>query len=476
MAGRGDIEAGAAFVRLFFKDEATAKIKTFLGDFQSSLAKAGPILTAATGAMAAGFAAVTAAAAASLNEFANVGSEINDVAARTGLAAQQLQHLKFAAEQSGASLEDVEKAAIGLAKNGLKLSDFERLGQQIAAIEDPSQRTAAALETFGKSGAKLIPMFAELNNLKAASAATGAILTDEEVARADALGDAFGAMKESVSRLSQQFAKELAPALQQALETMIGLTAQVSEIAGPMTQIVNSINKATALTLALRYNPVGAGAAYAAASQMLADAQARGQTAVAGVGASNRAKALAGDGEGGGSAGGGLSPIEAARLDFLKQVNAAYEARQRLIRGLESPHEAFLRREQEIVAAIKNAAAAGNSFVIPFDEAKKQVTELHVALARLRQQEMERLRREGIVPGKAGEKADKLLPEIAEKLKPEFAVSSAFSAAGAAALQMGSGGSAWQRLADAFKKGSTFEPKILRAIEELKHDRRGVFR
>ena len=46
--------------------------------------------------------------AAGTAQFAEYGSQLNDMSIRTGIAASTLGELKYAAEQSGASLEDVE--------------------------------------------------------------------------------------------------------------------------------------------------------------------------------------------------------------------------------------------------------------------------------------------------------------------------------------------------------------------------------
>ena len=107
---------------------------------------------------------------------------------RTGFSVEALGELKFAAEQSGAGLDTVEKAAkrmvsvIADADAGLKTStdaldglglsvkdlkalspeqQFDAIGLALAGIEDPSLKAALAQDAFGRAGTDLLPFFDE---------------------------------------------------------------------------------------------------------------------------------------------------------------------------------------------------------------------------------------------------------------------------------------------------------------------------
>jgi len=109
---------------------------------------------------------------------------------KTGIAIEPLQRLKYAAEQSGNSLEDVtnsvsmlqqrlgdgDKSAVAaLGKLGLAFDDiramspnqqFEAIAREIAKIEDPMRRAALATDLFGKSGKEILPtLIADLQKL-----------------------------------------------------------------------------------------------------------------------------------------------------------------------------------------------------------------------------------------------------------------------------------------------------------------------
>ena len=136
-----------------------------------------------------------------------IGSE------KTGLSPQFLQNLSNAAEVTETDLNAVTMAAgklskavvfgkeadlstIALRAMGYSLEDlkklspdelFDRVGNSIAAIKDPTQRSAAAIAIFGKSGKDLIPVFEELK------AHSGDIpsLSDEDVKNIDLAGKAW---------------------------------------------------------------------------------------------------------------------------------------------------------------------------------------------------------------------------------------------------------------------------------------------
>src|SRR5262245_56494319 len=116
MASRSDIEAGKAHIVLYVKNSALTQglkaAQQSLQGFGSRIAGIGASLTA----LGAGLLTPLAGAVA---HFTQMGSELADVSARTGVAASSLSELKFAAEQSGASLSDVEAALKNMARKGL---------------------------------------------------------------------------------------------------------------------------------------------------------------------------------------------------------------------------------------------------------------------------------------------------------------------------------------------------------------------
>jgi hypothetical protein len=195
-------------------------------------------------------AAITAAMTTAIVSFTKAGSALNDLSLKTGVSAKTLAGLQFAAEQNGASLGTIEMAirrtasALTDAQDGLATTvrAFDRMGISltelkglnseeqflkiagaIAEIPDPMTRAAVAQDLFGRSGMDMLPMLAGgaagLKKLvEEGQRLTG--WTNEGVKSADALGDAFDALKTSTMGIFNAIGASLAPTLT-ALATQI---------------------------------------------------------------------------------------------------------------------------------------------------------------------------------------------------------------------------------------------------------------
>lgn len=153
--------------------------------FGADLKKLGPIAASA-------FAAVGTAVAAMVSSTATAGDEIAKLSDRTGVTAESLSRLKYAAELSDVTMSDLETAFAGLSRRMLQAQDqtsaqaeaFSALGistanadgslrkvddvlldvaDAFARSEDATAKAALAQELFGRSGASLLPL---LNNGK----------------------------------------------------------------------------------------------------------------------------------------------------------------------------------------------------------------------------------------------------------------------------------------------------------------------
>lgn len=231
MSAAQNIKAGRAFVEVAGNlsplQKDLAKGQAMLRTWGTSLNSIGISVSNLWAGLAGS--AVVGALSGAVKTFVDIGSALNDMSGRTGIAARELIDLTFAAKQTGATAQDLEQAARAMVRNGFDVSKLAEIGQSIADIQDPTERSARAMEVFGKSGTKLIPMFTELKSLRAASAALGPMLSDEDIATADKLGDSFSAMGEAASRAAQQIGKKLAPELQHTLNLWTGILVAFSE-------------------------------------------------------------------------------------------------------------------------------------------------------------------------------------------------------------------------------------------------------
>lgn len=169
---------------------------------------------------------------------------LNDAANSLGIAVEVFQGLAHAAGLSGVGVEGLTQgltkmtqimgqaldgsasaisafAAIGITVADLQGKSPEEVlmlvADGLAAIDNPAQRTAAAMEIFGKSGARLLPFLsagsAGIRDLQEEAAALGLVLSADAVANIDALGDELDKLKGTAKGAFNILTASLAPAL-----------------------------------------------------------------------------------------------------------------------------------------------------------------------------------------------------------------------------------------------------------------------
>ena len=241
MAFGGGVAAGKAYVEFLIND---TKFKKSLANVAGKLKSIGSIGAAATAPLIAGF---TLAA----KTFASAGDELDKMRHRVGVSVEALSGLKFAAEQTGASGDILEKGFSGLSRTffeakrgaavavdalgeiGLKFEDLEglspedqlkRIADGLKDVESESIRGAVAQKIFGRAGRQLLPMLSlgaeGMEKLKMQASDLGFVLSDEDAVAAADLTDAM-------NELWNQFK---------------GFTIQVgAAIAGPLTEFIRKI-------------------------------------------------------------------------------------------------------------------------------------------------------------------------------------------------------------------------------------------
>lgn len=204
--------------------------------------------------LAAGFVTVNAAVS-SFSAALDTGGRLNDLAAKVGATAGQLSIMERAFENAGIGAEKVSPAfakmnrliadADGGAKAaqerlqalGLTSSDLlgklptEQMGMladSIAKIEDPTLRSSAAMDVFGKSGADMLPLLrnfsGELDTAKRQLGSWPDIL-DKANVDMDALGDNFAAVQKKGMEFAGGILSVVAPALAKLSEALAEIDA-----------------------------------------------------------------------------------------------------------------------------------------------------------------------------------------------------------------------------------------------------------
>ncbi len=225
-------------------DAALKRIEGKFDSFGSRISSIGKAIGAIGGAVAIKSAVIDPVSSL-ITSFADAGSEIADMSARTGAGASSLSAMGFAASMTGSDLGTVEgamkKLSINIIKGdtviealGFNMSrlrqmspedQFEHVGKAIAQIEDPTLRTAVAVKVMGKSGSDLIPMLQSFDELKQDAEQLGAIIDERDAERADALGDSFDRVTTAITSIGRRIVSAVA-------EPLTGVTNSIANIIG----------------------------------------------------------------------------------------------------------------------------------------------------------------------------------------------------------------------------------------------------
>jgi len=230
---------GNVYAELSVKDKMTAgltKAQKKLDSVAKGMMRVGAV---AGGAMAAGI-------AVAMKSAVDAGGELADMMARTGADGEQLYILGQAFKNAGLEAAGVGDAVNKMQRNMIENADafgklgmnvaelkkmdpaaaFRAISENIAKIADPAERTAAAMEIFGKSGAK---MLAVINDAGAFSQAEGQVgdlgkTLADNAATFDAFGDAMGAL----GLKGTEFGAVIAGAVLPPLSTLVDLLSSIS--------------------------------------------------------------------------------------------------------------------------------------------------------------------------------------------------------------------------------------------------------
>ena len=189
-------------------------------------------------------AAAGAAAVAAVTRFLQVGSALDDMSQRTGVAASELSSLGFAAKMTDTSLEAVQGSLVKMQKFMGDVSDgtaaavdtLDRLGittqqlegltpdqqfkafaEAISKVEDPTQKMNAAMGVFGKSAAEILPLLNEgasgIEAFQKEAERLGLVMSDDMAASAGQAADAIDSLLLVANATAVRFGAALAPAI-----------------------------------------------------------------------------------------------------------------------------------------------------------------------------------------------------------------------------------------------------------------------
>lgn len=167
---------------------------------------------------AASVANMAKSAMSSMVNFAAASMESIDKIAKSadtiGSTTEALVGLQHAANLSGISAEDLNSALVKMMKEvgtsgtGDAVKGFQKVAQEIQAIEDPVGRVQKAMEVFGKSGASLLPVL-NTNAIREGlndAEKLGITFSRFDASKVEAANDAITRMGEAFKGLANQAA------------------------------------------------------------------------------------------------------------------------------------------------------------------------------------------------------------------------------------------------------------------------------
>lgn len=270
-----------------FKEIQAAALKADFAKFSASLGKARADLAAFVKNAAlfgTGIAAAVGGAGAAFLELAKSSGEAADNAGKAaqsaGVTTEAYTELAFAAKMSNLEQADLDAGmarlnkTLGAAASGSKAAVdlFQKLGvsirdstghlrspdavlldlaQAFSRLPDGAEKSALAIQLFGKAGAKLIPFLNEgkkgLIDLGAEAKALGVTLTDAQAKIGDNLGDALDSVGFAARGVKLQLGLIFAPAITQAATA---LTERIKQLRPAIQGFAQDIaNKALPLML-----------------------------------------------------------------------------------------------------------------------------------------------------------------------------------------------------------------------------------
>ena len=213
------------------------------------------------GALALGFAAEKVIESA--RHIAEYADEVDKSSQKTGIAAERIQGLQFAAKMSDISAQGLNESLKKLAKAmegagsagnkgaeafaavGIKASDLKgmktddallKIADAFANSQDGAGKAAVAMELFGKSGTDMIPFLnkgsASINELMEQAQKMGLVMSGDALSSASQLDDQFKLMDAQIEGLQRRASLALVPAFLQITNAFSESTQQGGVLSG----------------------------------------------------------------------------------------------------------------------------------------------------------------------------------------------------------------------------------------------------
>jgi hypothetical protein len=195
----------------------------------------------------------------------DAADNMRDMSQKTGVSVEQLSKFQQAANASGTSIEGVSSAIVKLSKGlvaggtgpaadalktlGINATDATGklrstdqvmldVADKFSKMPDGAEKTALALQLFGKAGADMIPL---LNGGRDAIDGLSATMTTKFAEGADQLNDKLAALQGKLLELGVNVGTALMPVLNVISDAVLALANGFSQLPGPLQAIVGGV-------------------------------------------------------------------------------------------------------------------------------------------------------------------------------------------------------------------------------------------
>jgi len=215
--------------------------------------------------------AFTSAASTAFNYASSVASSVDamsDLSARIGIGVESLQVFDMAAKlagvENGAAALQKLTTVIGQAAESGNTEAFTKLGldfeqlqamspeeqfraiqQAISALSTPTERAAAAVSLFGKSGVELLPLMNQnLAEVEERMRRLGAVVGADQVEAIGSMNDALDMVKATFEGIVGQVVGNLAPVVESLANDFLAFVEEWNNIGGEGGTIADTISNA----------------------------------------------------------------------------------------------------------------------------------------------------------------------------------------------------------------------------------------
>lgn len=287
--GASDIRAGRAFVELGANDTGLEKALKSAG---KEVTKFGSeIYDVGKKTLEAGI-VINAAIEGTALVFMKMGDDIAKAAERTGMTAEALSTIGFAAGQAGVQFEEFEhaiakmnKTLYAAAKGGAEANQalqaagvtfdqlkskspeerFKAIATGLSQINDAGQRSGVAMAIFGKSAQQLLPLLNQgakgIEAFQARARALGLEISTTDADAAEQFHDRLREMLQVLEHTAFVVGSAVAPAIQKMHEKITQIVVQINKWLAQHKPLIEAIRQASVVLIVLGGAITGVGLA-----------------------------------------------------------------------------------------------------------------------------------------------------------------------------------------------------------------------